>query len=340
MIELPLAVLDRLMPMHAIIGATGHISHAGPTLRKLEPGDGFAGARFLEVFELRRPRNVARMTELLAPGGTRLSLRLRGRPEIPLKGLVLPLPGDAGMLVNISFGIAATQAVGIFDLTSGDFPPTDLTIEMLYLVEAKEAVMNESRNLNMRLQGAKIAAEEQAYTDTLTGLKNRRAMDMILERYKSCGERFAVMHLDLDFFKQVNDTLGHAAGDLVLQEAARVLVEETRSEDTVVRFGGDEFVLLLHGLTGPEALKAVALRILKRLEEPILFQGVPCHISGSIGIALSDDYVEPEPERMLLDADKALYVSKNAGRACLSFAHDLQKGQATREPGVAAQGSG
>lgn len=322
-VELPLTALCRLMPMHAIIGPTGHIRHAGPTLNKLRPDAGFAGTRFLEIFELRRPRRVSSVADLTVPGGTRLTLRLRDRPDLPLKGLAIPLPGGDGVLVNLSFGIAAVEAVGIFGLSSGDFPPTDLTIEMLYLVEAKEAVMGESRKLNLRLQGAKIAAEEQAYTDTLTGLKNRRAMDMILERYASCGERFSLMHLDLDFFKEVNDTLGHAAGDLVLQEAARVLVEETREEDTVVRFGGDEFVLLFHRLTDRDALGKVAMRILKRLQEPVLYQDQPCRISGSIGITMSDDYATPDPEQMLIDADMALYASKNAGRAQHTFVRDV-----------------
>ena len=321
--RLPQAALDQLMPMHAILSPTGHILHCGPTLQKLRPKGGFAGIRFLEAFELRRPRNVTSVTGLLGAGGTRLNLRLRERLDVPLKGLAIPLPDGAGLLINLSFGIAAVEAVGIFDLSSGDFSPTDLTIEMLYLVEAKEAVMNESRNLNLRLQGAKIAAEEKAYSDGLTGLKNRRAMDTILARYRACDQKFALMHLDLDHFKEVNDTLGHAAGDLVLQHAARILTEETRAEDAVIRFGGDEFVLLLHNLTDPAILAKVAMRILTRLEEPVLYQDTPCRISGSIGITMSDDYSGLDPDQMLLDADMALYASKKAGRACHTFVRDV-----------------
>ncbi|MCG6904908.1 MAG: GGDEF domain-containing protein [Rhodobacter sp.] len=322
-VNLSLGALDWLMPMHAIVSPTGHIRHAGTTLDKLRPGAGLTGTRFLETFELRRPRSVTTIADLGAAGGTRLSLRLRARPDVPLKGMALPLPGDAGLLVNLSFGIAAVEAVRIFGLSSGDFPPTDLTIEMLYLVEAKEAVMQESRRLNLRLQGAKIAAEEQAYTDTLTGLKNRRAMDMVMERYVASGERFGLMHLDLDHFKEVNDSLGHAAGDLVLQEAARILIEETRVDDAVVRFGGDEFVLIFHRLTDPEQLSRVASRILKRLEVPILYQDLPCRISGSIGITISDDYATLDPDQMLMDADMALYASKNGGRARHTFVRDV-----------------
>ena len=215
------------------------------------------------------------------------------------------------------------DAVGRFKLTSGDFPPTDLTIEMLYLVEANAAVFAESRNLTMRLLGAKTEAEEQAFTDTLTGLRNRRAMDAILKRYADCSESFALMHLYLDFFKAVNDTLGHAAGDAVLREASRILGEETRASDAVARVGGDEFVLILNRISDVETVDRIGKRILQRPEKPIKFGDHICRISGSIGVTLSEDYAQPDPEQMLIDADKALYASKNAGRACLTLARHI-----------------
>ena len=334
--SVPMDMLADMMPMHAVVSPTGHIVGCGETLAKLRPERGFVGSRFLEVFELRRPRSVTRMSELCKTGSQRLNLRLRSHADMPMKGIVLQLPGDAGYLVNLSFGISVVEAVGRFDLSAQDFSPTDLTIEMLYLVEAKNAVMEESRNLNLRLQGAKIEAEEQAYTDTLTGLRNRRAMDMILERYRGCGERFGLVHLDLDYFKQVNDTLGHAAGDYVLQVAAKILLDETRSEDTVVRFGGDEFVLIFHRLTDADQLAKVAERILKKLEQPISFEGTPCRISGSIGITISEDYKDLDPEQMLVDADMALYASKHAGRAQHTFARDAATPPIPKTPDLTA----
>lgn len=336
--EIPLDALAKLMPMHALVSQTGHIIAQGPTLAKLRPETGFIGTRFLETFELRRPRNVFQMADLNAEGGQLLNLRMREHLDMPMKGIALRIAGTDNTLVNLSFGISVIEAVGRFRLSSGDFSATELTIEMLYLVEAKNAVMEETRNLNLRLQGAKVAAEEQAFTDTLTGLRNRRAMDMILNRYRSCGERFGLVHLDLDYFKQVNDTLGHAAGDFVLQAAAKILLDETRAEDTVVRFGGDEFVLIFHRLTDPEMLANVARRILKRLEQPISFEGTPCQISGSIGITISEDYKDPDPEQMLIDADMALYASKNAGRAQHTFAKDagvIAGSNQSQKPGCA-----
>ena len=304
--------LDVLCPMHVEVNAAGQIDHAGPTLAKLVPGD-LVGRRFLEVFELVRPRAVVSIADIRARPGLPLHMRLRDAHRTPVKCVAVP-HGD-GALINISFGISIVEAVGDYSLTSRDFAPTDTTIEMLYLVEAKSAAMDESRNLNARLQGAKIAAEEQAFTDTLTGLKNRRAMDHIMGRYIALGERFACMHLDLDYFKSINDTLGHAAGDQVLQVVARILVDETRAKDTVARVGGDEFVLLIHEVEDLKKLEKIAMRIIARLEEPIPWNGQVCRISGSAGTTRSSQYAKPTIEDMLHHADVALYASKRNGRA-------------------------
>ena len=309
--------LDVLCPMHVRLDDAGYIVHVGPTLQKLRAEEQLEGRRFLDVVELLRPRRVTTMAELLNLRGMKLHFQMRGAPRTALKGVMVPQ--GAGAIVNLSFGIGVIEAVRDYALTSADFSATDLTIEMLYLVEAKSAAMEASRKLNLRLQGAKIAAEEQAFTDTLTGLKNRRAMDHVLSRLLETGQEFALMHLDLDFFKEVNDTLGHAAGDHVLQRVARVLVEETREEDTVVRVGGDEFVLIFHKLTDRAKLEEVARRMIDRLEKPIPFEGKTCRISGSIGTALTLDREAPTAAAMIDDADVALYASKRAGRACHTF---------------------
>jgi len=312
-------LMETLCPMHVILDETGHIVHVGATLQKLRADLPMQGARFLEVFELRRPRRVTTMDELLKSAGVKLHLRLRGAPETGLKGVLAPLSDGRGAVLNIGFGISLLDAVRDYALVSSDFAATDLAIEMLYLVEAKSAAMEASRKLNLRLQGAMIAAEEQAYTDTLTGLKNRRAMDHVLARLIGRGSDFALMQIDLDFFKAVNDTLGHAAGDHVLQNVARIMVEETRDDDTVARVGGDEFVILFDGLTECAALSRVAERIIEKLEVPMPFGEHLCQISASCGTVLSQSYDAPEAAVMLADADLALYASKNAGRAQHSF---------------------
>jgi diguanylate cyclase (GGDEF)-like protein len=316
-----------LMPMHVWVCPKGLIRRVGPTLQKLRPAAPLAGRRFLDVFELRRPRGVHTLDDFAGPDGARLQLAFRSAPCTALKGLIIGLGEGEGALINLSFGISVVEAVATYGLTVGDFAATDLTVEMLYLVEAKSAVMEESKKLNQRLQGARIAAEEQAFTDTLTGLKNRRAMDHVLARLVDERRAFSLMHLDLDFFKDVNDNLGHAAGDHVLQHVARILVEETRGTDTVARAGGDEFVLIFRDLVDMPRLKGIALRIIRRLEEPILFNGEPCLVSASIGTAVSTQYPAAEAAQILHDADMALYASKRAGRARATFAGEpLRRG--------------
>lgn len=307
--------LDRLMPMHLRLDRKGAICSLGPTLLKLMPDGGVLGTPVDRVFALRRPAAPTSLEELRARIGARLHLALNSDPTLVLRGLALPT-ADRGVLVNLSFGIWVNEAVRRYGLTVADFAATDLTVEMLYLVEAKSAVMEELRNLNLRLHGAKAAAEEQALTDTLTGLRNRRALDLRLKDLMAQGLIFGLMHLDLDFFKQVNDSFGHAAGDQVLRGVAQILLEETRSSDLVARVGGDEFVLLFPGLDDTDRLARLATRIIERLSEPIDFEGQSCRISASIGMTASTLYAQPDIDRMHADADEALYTSKRAGRGC------------------------
>lgn len=316
--------LDRLMPMHLLISQKGRIQHVGPTLAKLVPETDFVGLRLLELFQLRRPRIANSMADLISAKDNKLHLQFRAAPFTAFKGLVVELPLQQGLLMNLSFGISVVDAVSDHDLTSADFAPTELAVEMLYLVEAKTAVMTEYRNLSMRLQGARVAAEEQAFTDTLTGLKNRRALDHVLSRLCNNPAQFSVMQLDLDFFKKVNDTFGHAAGDAVLQQVASLLVEETRPQDTVARVGGDEFVLIFDRLVDVQKLSVIGARIIERLEEPIIHDANPCQISGSIGVAMSTDYKTADAAAMLADADAALYLSKADGRGRVTICQAKQ----------------
>ena len=314
-ISLDMSALDRLMPMHLRLSSTGQIVSAGSTLAKLFANISLSGRSLFDLFEVRRPGGISQMSALKAHAGQRLYLGLRGDPSLSLRGIAAPCANGQGLLLNLSFGISVIDAVRHYALTDADFAPTDLTVELMYLVEAKSAVMDELRNLNLRLQGAKVAAEEQALTDTLTGLRNRRALDLELGQLSRQAVPFALMHIDLDYFKAVNDTLGHAAGDHVLREVAKVLCAETRSGDTVARVGGDEFVIVLPAMTDAGLLQQIAHRIIACLNEPMEFEGQPCRIAGSIGMTLSKTYAMVDPDRMLNDADQALYASKRAGRA-------------------------
>ena len=170
-------------------------------------------------------------------------------------------------------------------------------------------------------------------------------MDHMLARFVEQQVDFVLVHVDLDYFKQVNDTYGHAAGDYVLQKAARCLVDETRKGDVVIRAGGDEFVLLLRGNVTAEDLLSTGQRIIERLEVPIQFGGNTCQISGSIGATFSVYYETPNVDEMLHHADLALYASKRNGRARATLydpavhSEDVsdEEGAGTGESGVAAE---
>ncbi|EPX85446.1 GGDEF domain-containing protein [Salipiger mucosus] len=310
--SLPPETLDALCPMHLHLDSEGIVRGAGPTFAKLM-GDGpLAGAHFTTLFHIYRPGAVRDSGGLLSLAGRRLQLRLHDGRSTALKGLAMP-DGAGGVIMNLSFGIGVVDAVRDHALTSTDFAVTDLAIDMLYLVEAKSAAMEASRTLNRRLQGAMLAAERRAYTDPLTGLANRRALTRVLARLQRDATAFALMHIDLDFFKQANDTHGHPAGDRVLQAVADIMLEATRKNDTVARVGGDEFVILLEDLTEPQVLCDLAGRMIRQIERPIPLDDAFARISASIGIALSDGM--PPASAVLDRADAALYEAKRRGRA-------------------------
>lgn len=334
------ADLALLMPMHLLLSPRGEVRAAGPTLLKICGDRTIIGAAFLDCFEITRPRSVSGGEDLRALARQRLKLRMRHGARTSLRGHLVPLADGDGMILNLSFGIAVAEAVREHRLSDADFAPTDLAVELLYLTEAKSAVMDELTALNRRLDLARSAAEAQALTDALTGLANRRALDAALARAvetaKHGGSGFALLHLDLDLFKQINDTLGHAAGDAVLCRVAEVLRGETRKHDIVARVGGDEFVLILPGQVEPDRIDAVARRIIAGLEAPMALDGRTCHISGSIGATISSFYPVPDADRMLTDADSALYASKRRGRGRCTLHHPHRRPpEERRSPGRA-----
>ena len=315
--------LDVLMPMHLWFGADERVVRVGPTLAKIAGDEQLIGQPLFDIVDLRRPQAAHSVEAILALAGMRLRLALFCRADLPFRGVVVPMPGGQGGFINLSLGVSFARAVADCDLTLNDFSPCDQTIDLLYLREANAAIAHESRDLTARLQTARQNAEEQALTDALTGLQNRRAMDATLkELTETPMPRFGLMHLDLDFFKEVNDTFGHAAGDHVLTNVADILSEEIRTGDIVARVGGDEFVLLFLDCDDPELLKSIANRLIARLEEPTTFDGQTCRISASAGSVLASRYAVPDPDQMLNDADIALYASKNRGRAQHTYFDD------------------
>jgi diguanylate cyclase (GGDEF)-like protein/PAS domain S-box-containing protein len=169
---------------------------------------------------------------------------------------------------------------------------------------------------------AEARIEELATRDPLTGLPNRllladRLGQGIAGAARS-GEKLAVLFIDLDHFKQINDTLGHQIGDHLLKEVARRLSAVVRKDDTLARLGGDEFLIVLEGLRSSEDVTQVAQKVLHSLGQPFAIEGHELHTAGSVGIALypADG---TDGNTLMRNADIAMYAAKSSGRKNYQF---------------------
>ena len=195
-------------------------------------------------------------------------------------------------------------------------------VAVLLVFGAVLAYMWASLRHALRLETANSRILELAQTDLLTNLANRRAFTKRLTMAFTAAWRgappFAVLYLDIDNFKDVNDTLGHAMGDLLLKEVVNRLRNAVRADDLVARFGGDEFAILLTEVRDPATAEDLAARIARHLAAPFSIKGHKVRITSSIGIAL----YSPElagAEAMMMQADLALYGAKDDGRNCYRF---------------------
>ncbi|WP_343057038.1 bifunctional diguanylate cyclase/phosphodiesterase [Chthonobacter rhizosphaerae] len=168
------------------------------------------------------------------------------------------------------------------------------------------------------LEEANRTIEHASLHDALTGLPNRRYLTQYLGELEQVGGTpVAVLHLDLDRFKQINDTLGHAAGDAVLLHAASVMRDVFRQADFVARIGGDEFVAVLVERDVEVVAARLADALVTAMKRPVLHEGHHCRLGISVGIAVSAD--GRSSRRLLVDADIALYRAKNRGRGRYEF---------------------
>jgi diguanylate cyclase (GGDEF)-like protein len=173
---------------------------------------------------------------------------------------------------------------------------------------------------NAKLQHANAELQQRAYADALTGLPNRLLFEdrlnhalLRLERanHHRVEDRLAVLFIDLDGFKPVNDSFGHAAGDVILVEAADRLRAQARECDTIARVGGDEFLLLLEDISSTADAIAIARRVLETLTRPFSIEGKDVEISCSIGVVVHPDH--GERDKLVAHADAAMYAAKRAG---------------------------
>jgi diguanylate cyclase (GGDEF)-like protein len=158
--------------------------------------------------------------------------------------------------------------------------------------------------------------------DGLTGLPNRvmftQLLGLSIETSRRYGRKLAVLFIDLDRFKVINDTLGHEAGDVLLREIGARLRECLRASDVVARLGGDEFVVLLHEVGDPGQVAAVARNILAVVMKPVVILGQECRVTASVGVCLHPDDGQDD-QSIMKNADMAMYLAKEEGKNNFQF---------------------
>jgi diguanylate cyclase (GGDEF)-like protein len=243
------------------------------------------------------------------------------------KKLLAPMVSSAVALIAVTnyciVKIVAHPGASTAELLSAIWPialPTSITVilvmSILYqtLLDAGEVLENNQRD-----------ALHCAQHDALTGIASRPLLEERLEqairRHSRTGEPFAVIMLDLDHFKRVNDLLGHQIGDEVLKEAARRLQSLVRDTDTVARFGGDEFLVLQTGLAKPTDVRRLCSRICKEMQVPYGVAGREMTLPVSVGAVAANKRVTTSCD-YIRAADMALYDAKDSGRNCYRFFSD------------------
>ena len=233
--------------------------------------------------------------------------------------------------LSLPFFVSSPVIIGdetLAILVAGRLKEHDPFISRLGQSDA-ESIQTVSGYLAAVIAGHRLRhAEEQAKHDPLTQLPNLRGVHERVRQLLSIARRnymsLAVMFVDLDNFKHVNDTLGHAAGDLVLRTMAERMKRGLREADMVGRIGGDEFVVILSQIRKPEDAGLVARNILKRVRQPIRAGGDVCEVGASVGIAIFPNNGDNESE-LINAADEAMYSVKNEGKNNIAFASGKRK---------------
>lgn len=330
-VHLSPSALDALAPLHLRLRVDGRILSAGRTIQKIFGDAPLIGACFLERFRVLRPRGCASSFAKLATLGSKLVAETRTDPAAQLRGLLIELEDSKDLLVNLALGENAPEAAERFGLRAKDFSAADSSVDLLHAATARKRLEKDARDLTNRLQQEKARAEALAQTDPLTGLANRLAITTRLEqeteRLRDIGG-LAVLHIDLDNFKLVNDQCGHAAGDAALRFAGEVLSRAVRDTDIVGRIGGDEFIIALLGNIDEATVTRIGERIVREMRSPAQLDGRTCRLGASIGVVVLRGAADRPADQILADADLALQEAKRAGRSrCVFFDPTMRAAQ-------------
>lgn len=260
---------------------------------------------------------------VVRPSDTPIVERLRSSREIVVvdagtteDAFLRKLLSDAGTAIAVVAPLfSSDEFLGVVVASFGQSADASLATGR----DLRERLYGLADQAAVAIQGALLLDQvsRMAWHDALTGLPNRRLLEdrvnQELTRSKRSGDPVCMFFIDLDRFKQVNDTLGHAAGDDLIQQVAARLSDTVRRQDTVARLGGDEFAVLLPGISDPAAVDQLARRALDTLHRPYLIAGQEVFTSASIGVAIAPMHGQTYDE-LLSNADAAMYRSKGLGR--------------------------
>ncbi len=283
----------------------------------------------IQILKLKFPQ----IPLLLAKNGQEgLDLYTKNRPRIVLTDVRMPVIDGIQMAkmikelnkdVQIIVLSAADEANYILDAIDIGINNYVLKpIKMDKFIAAIERCLD-NICLNEQLKQKEEYIRRLAYYDYLTGLPNRQLFSEFLHKSLALAQRHtrlvSVFYLDLDDFKNINDTFGHSVGDQLLKAVAeRLKICCRRNQDTVARWGGDEFIILLPDLNGPQEAVSVAQKIIEAFAQPIILQNHELTISLSIGISLfPEDGIDGDT--LIKNADSAMYCAKNIGKNQYQF---------------------
>ena len=319
--------IDVLFPLHVRVGRSGKIRGIGPTMARVM-GDLNPGSAFLDRFTIDKPRHINDVDGIRRATARKLVISgsLSTGSALQFRCVACEIAASTDLLIDFSFGENLADVMQRFHLTTTDFKPNDFSIDMLFMLESQKALLEDSQTLAAALSVAKESAEHAANVDQLTGISNRRAFNRHLSDLMTGADKMAehaLLHIDLDKFKSVNDTFGHAAGDAILQHTARALEAMITPSDLAARIGGDEFALVLR-TPGPDAALEVRIRaLIDEISRPIPMGKHICQVGASVGLSRFRPSDLTSPEQPLYEADIALYEAKNLASPIVFLTNEM-----------------
>ncbi len=315
-------------PFAFVIDSSRRIIAAGELLRRICP-EVDAQPLLEECFSANHCDLTRDFTQLVAESSQLLILnRIQYGVVPPLRGQWMPISESSLMFIGWPW-VTSFGQLGEMGIKLSEIPPHNPLAEMLMLLQTNRSAMDDAHELAQALRHRRKELEvvnkelaHRAFHDALTGLPNRLMLrdrlTQAITRAERNGTVLAVLFIDLDRFKAINDTLGHRIGDAVLHSVAARISGPLRKSDTVAREGGDEFLVLLEEVGSAQNAARVAAKLLDSLDQPHDIEGHILHCSGSIGVAMHPDDGKSADE-LIKHADAAMFDSKGDGRNQVHF---------------------